>query len=56
MDERIENLNEAIMLLTNSLTLLMDVQRGARNEDRAEVTILNQNTWAIEAINAAARK
>ena len=53
MQARMEQTEEAILLLTNNLTRLTDVFYGRVDSETNEVTIKSQNKRAIEAIKAS---
>lgn len=56
MQARMEQTEEAISLLTNNLTRLTDVYYGRVDSATNEVTIKNQNEWAIDCIKASAKQ
>ena len=56
MKERIAQTEEAILLLTKNLNLLSSASYCAGDTSRAEVTIKNQNQWAIDCIKASAKQ
>ncbi|MDD4995834.1 MAG: hypothetical protein PHW53_05230 [Patescibacteria group bacterium] len=51
-----QEIEEAIQLLTSNLKLMTDVFYDRIDAQKARVTIVNQNQWAIDAIRESAKQ
>lgn len=56
MQESMGKIEEAIHLLTSNLKLMTDVYFDRIDAEKAQVTIVNQNQWAIDCIQASAKQ
>lgn len=56
MQVAMQQIEEAISLLNSNLKLMSDVFYDRIDAEKAQVTIVNQNQWAIDCIQASAKQ